>query len=70
MNQFCQGWKKLSSKRLFMPILCLLAVLLINLITTPDFFRISLNNGVLYGYIIDVIKLFKLKYYILLKEFN
>lgn len=55
MNQFCQGWKKLSGKRLFMPIVCLLAVLLINLITTPDFFRISLNNGVLYGYIIDVI---------------
>lgn len=41
--------------RLFMPIVCLLAVLLINLITTPGFFKISMNNGVLYGYIIDVI---------------
>lgn len=41
--------------RLFMPIVCLLAVLLINVITTPGFFKISLNNGVLYGYIIDVV---------------
>lgn len=41
--------------RLFMPIVCLLAVLLINVITTPGFFKISVNNGVLYGYIIDVI---------------
>lgn len=41
--------------RLFMPIVCLLVVLLVNVITTPSFFKISLNNGVLYGYIIDVI---------------
>lgn len=41
--------------RLFMPIVCLLAVLLVNVITTPGFFKISVNNGVLYGYIIDVI---------------
>lgn len=41
--------------RLFVPVICLIAVLLINLITTPDFFKISLNNGVLYGYLIDVI---------------
>lgn len=41
--------------RLFMPLLCLLVVLLVNVITTPSFFKISLNNGVLYGYIIDVI---------------
>ncbi len=47
--------KKLTGMRLFMPIVCLLAVLLINVITTPGFFKISLNNGVLYGYIIDVV---------------
>ena len=40
---------------LFMPVICLLAVLLINVITTPGFFRITMNQGVLYGYIIDVI---------------
>lgn len=47
--------KKLTSYRLFLPILCLLLVLLINVIKTPDFFKITINNGVLYGYIIDVI---------------
>ncbi|MDO5134978.1 MAG: ABC transporter permease [Eubacteriales bacterium] len=47
--------KKLTSARLFMPILCLIAVLLINVIKTPDFFAVSIRNGVLYGYIIDVI---------------
>lgn len=48
-------FRKVTAMRLFMPIICLLAVLFINVITTPDFFKISLNNGVLYGYIIDVI---------------
>lgn len=47
--------KKITSMRLFLPIVCLLAVLLVNVITTPGFFKVSINNGVLYGYIIDVI---------------
>lgn len=47
--------KKITSMRLFMPIVCLIAVLLVNVITTPGFFKVSINNGVLYGYIIDVI---------------
>ena len=45
--------KKLTGYRLFLPLSCLIIVLLINLITTPTFFRITINNGVLYGYIID-----------------
>lgn len=40
---------------MFMPLVCLAAVLLVNVLTTPGFFKISINNGVLYGYIIDVI---------------
>ena len=48
-------FRKVTRMRLFMPIVCLLVVLLVNVITTPSFFKISLNNGVLYGYIIDVI---------------
>lgn len=48
-------WKKMTAHRLFMPILCLVIVLLVNVIRTPSFFQISLRNGVLYGYIIDVI---------------
>ena len=47
--------KKITSYRLFLPLLCLAIVLMINIITTPTFFQISVKNGVLYGYIIDVI---------------
>lgn len=48
-------WKKITGARLFLPIVCLIAVLLLNVIKTPDFFSISVRNGVLYGYIVDVI---------------
>lgn len=47
--------KKLTGYRLFLPILCLVLVLLVNVIKTPNFFVITINNGVFYGYIIDVI---------------
>lgn len=47
--------KKISSARLFLPILSLILVLIINMIKTPNFFNITVQNGVLYGYIIDVI---------------
>ena len=49
MSNTKSTWKKITSMRLFMPIVCLLAVLLINVI------KVSINNGVLYGYIVDVI---------------
>lgn len=48
-------YKKITGHRLFLPLLCLVLVLLVNVITTPSFFRISINNGVLYGHIIDVL---------------
>lgn len=48
-------FKQLTKKRLFLPIVCLIVVLLTNLIKTPDFFKVSVTNGVLNGYIIDVI---------------
>lgn len=47
--------KRLTGYRLFLPIFCLVLVLLSNLIKTPTFFEVSLRNGVFYGYIIDVI---------------
>lgn len=47
--------KKITKYRLFLPLVCLVIVLLINLITTPEFFQISIRNGMLYGRIIDVI---------------
>ena len=47
--------KNIISHSLFFPITCLIIVLVINLIRTPTFFQISINNGVLYGYIIDIL---------------
>jgi len=47
--------KKITISHLFFPIMCLLIVLVVNVIKTPNFFEISINNGVLYGYVIDVI---------------
>ncbi len=48
--------KKVTKYRLFWPLVCLFAVLVVNLIRTPDFFNISINSkGVLYGYLIDII---------------
>jgi simple sugar transport system permease protein len=47
--------KTLFGFHLFFPLLCLAIVLLLNLIKTPNFFHISINNGVLYGYIIDIL---------------
>lgn len=47
--------KKLTSKRLFMPIFCLVLMLIAAVIASPDFFKIGIQNGVLYGRIIDVI---------------
>lgn len=47
--------KKITGFTLFFPLTCLVIVLFINLIKTPSFFDISINNGVLYGYIIDIL---------------
>lgn len=47
--------KKVTGFRLFLPLACLFLVLIINVIKTPTFFNITIQNGVLYGYIIDVI---------------
>jgi ribose/xylose/arabinose/galactoside ABC-type transport system permease subunit len=49
------AWKRIVHAPLFMPVVCLAVVLLINIIRTPDFFYISIKNGVLYGYIIDIV---------------
>ncbi|MFA9466043.1 MAG: ABC transporter permease [Velocimicrobium sp.] len=47
--------KKVVGYRLFLPLVCLVLVLVVNVIKTPNFFAISIQNGVLYGYIIDVV---------------
>ncbi len=48
-------FKQIKNHRLFFPLLCLALVLLLNIIKTPAFFKITIQNGVFYGYIIDVI---------------
>lgn len=50
-----ENWKKIVHAPLFMPLVCLTVVLLVNILRTPDFFYISIKNGVLYGYLIDII---------------
>lgn len=47
--------KKITKYPLFLPLFCMVLVLLINLIKSPGFFSISINNGVLYGRLIDII---------------
>lgn len=47
--------KIITGHHLFLPLICLAVVLLVNVIKTPNFFDVSINNGVLYGYVIDVI---------------
>jgi len=42
-------------QQLFLPIFALCLMLVVNFIVTPTFFNISIKNGVLYGYIIDII---------------
>ena len=55
MSNIKSLWKKITGYRLFLPIFCLILVLIINLIKTPAFFQITIKNGILYGYIIDII---------------
>lgn len=47
--------KRITGYHLFLPLVSLALVLLVNIIRTPNFFIITINNGVFYGYIIDII---------------
>ena len=47
--------KKITSQRLFLPIFCLILVLLVNVVTTPNFLQYPLEMVYFYGYIIDII---------------
>lgn len=48
-------FKDLLRKQLFLPIFALCLMLVINVIVTPTFFNITIQNHVLYGYPIDII---------------
>ncbi|AEC01567.1 ABC transporter permease [Parasphaerochaeta coccoides] len=47
--------ERVTKGHLFLPVFALALVLLVNLIQTPTFFKISIENGVLYGYTVDII---------------
>lgn len=47
--------KPIYQYSLFLPIVCLFLVLVVNLIQTPTFFKITIQNGVFYGFIIDIL---------------
>src|SRR5574344_2719451 len=48
-------WRSVLHSQLFLPITALLIMLIVNVIITPSFFKISIQNGVLYGYTIDIL---------------
>ena len=39
---------KVRKSQLLLPIAALILMLIVNVIITPDFFKISINNGVMY----------------------
>lgn len=55
MNHPMLNFKNIVRKQLFLPLFALCLMLIINVIITPSFFNISIKNGVLYGYIIDIV---------------
>ena len=56
MRMISGVWNRFFSSRIFWPIAALVFMLLVNLIIKPDFFRIEIKEGHLYGNVIDIIK--------------
>ena len=50
-----ENFKKLTKQPLFLPIFCMILVLLINLIKSPAFFSIKIQDGVLFVRLIDIL---------------
>ena len=46
--------QSLTRNPLLLPVAALIIMLCVNVIITPSFFKISIQNGVLYGYTIDI----------------
>src|SRR5512146_2830672 len=49
-------WREITESKLFFPITALALILLFDLITIPNFFRISFQQGHLYGNLIDILR--------------
>lgn len=55
MSQSDSVWRRLSSHALFWPIVTLLLIMGFNLIFTPNFFRLEIKDGHLFGSLIDIL---------------
>lgn len=49
------SWQSIKRNPLLLPIAALMVMLIINAIVVPHFFKVSIQNGVLYGYTIDIL---------------
>jgi len=54
--KFSLNWRSITESRLFFPALVIAIILLFDLIFVPRFFRLELQEGHLYGSIIDVLR--------------
>ena len=50
------AWRKVVVSKLFFPLVALVFILLIDLIIIPNFFRITFQQGHLYGNLIDILR--------------
>lgn len=50
-----EKWKKITSSHLFLPVFALALLLIFNAFATPGFFTIEVQNGQLFGRIIDIL---------------
>jgi simple sugar transport system permease protein len=55
-NKSSFSWRKVAENKLLFPLVALAIILLIDLIIIPDFFRITFQQGHLYGNLIDILR--------------
>jgi simple sugar transport system permease protein len=55
MSQTDSLWRRLTGHNLFWPIIALLLIMLFNLFFTPNFFKIEIKDGHLFGSLIDIL---------------
>jgi len=55
MSQTDSLWRRLSGYNLFWPIIALLLIMLFNLFFMPNFFKIEIKDGHLFGSLIDIL---------------
>ena len=55
MTTFKDRLSKFKENKIFWPVMAFVAILLFNLIVTPDFFKIEIKNGHLFGSLVDIL---------------